>query len=56
MPEPTPANGMFSAIPRQPDHKELEHRVLEFWRQGGYFAKLVARTAATRSSVSSMAR
>jgi isoleucyl-tRNA synthetase len=43
MPEPTPANGMFSAIPRQPDHKELEHRVLEFWRQGGYFAKLVAR-------------
>ena len=34
---------MFVPIARQPDHKELEHRMLEFWREHGLFAKLVER-------------
>ena len=34
---------MFSQVPRQPDHREIEPRILEFWRAGGYFRKLAER-------------
>jgi isoleucyl-tRNA synthetase len=34
---------MFASVPRQPDHREIEPRILEFWRAGGYFRKLVER-------------
>jgi isoleucyl-tRNA synthetase len=33
----------FTTIPRQPDHNELEERILRFWQEQGTFAKLVER-------------
>ncbi len=32
---------MFSQVPRQPDHREIEPRILRFWQDRGIFAKLV---------------
>ena len=34
---------MFSPISRQPDHQDIERRVLKFWEQGRHFQKLVER-------------
>jgi isoleucyl-tRNA synthetase len=34
---------MFNAVPRQPDHREIEPRVLKFWTDHGIFQKLVER-------------
>jgi isoleucyl-tRNA synthetase len=34
---------MFTPVPRQPDHRELEPRILEFWADRGIFGKLVER-------------
>jgi isoleucyl-tRNA synthetase len=34
---------MFSPVPRQPDHREIEPRVLKFWTDHGIFQKLVER-------------
>jgi isoleucyl-tRNA synthetase len=34
---------MFEPIPRQPDHRDIERRMLEFWQQGGFFRRLVGR-------------
>src|SRR5205809_524813 len=36
---------IFPAIPSQPDFPKLEHRVLDFWRERGTFAKLRAQNA-----------
>jgi len=32
---------MFSPVPRQPDHREIEPRILKFWADRGIFGKLV---------------
>ncbi len=32
---------MFNAVPRQPDHREIEPRILKFWTDRGVFGKLV---------------
>jgi isoleucyl-tRNA synthetase len=32
---------MFASVPRQPDHRELEPRILKFWAEHGIFARLV---------------
>ena len=34
---------MFAAVPRQPDHREIEPRILKFWGDRGIFDKLVER-------------
>ncbi len=34
---------MFSTVPRQPDHREIEPRILRFWADRGIFGKLVER-------------
>jgi isoleucyl-tRNA synthetase len=34
---------VFSNVPRQPDHREIEPRILKFWADRGIFAKLVER-------------
>src|SRR5512138_1730013 len=34
---------MFSQGPRQPDHREIEPRILKFWADHGIFGKLVER-------------
>ena len=34
---------MFAAVPRQPDHREIEPRILKFWEDRGIFGKLVER-------------
>jgi isoleucyl-tRNA synthetase len=34
---------MFSQVPRQPDHREIEPRILKFWQDRGIFGKLVER-------------
>jgi isoleucyl-tRNA synthetase len=34
---------MFSNVPRQPDHREIEPRILKFWTDRGIFAELVER-------------
>jgi isoleucyl-tRNA synthetase len=34
---------MFSNVPRQPDHREIEPRILKFWADRGIFRKLVER-------------
>ncbi len=34
---------MFSVIPRQPNHREIEERILRFWEDSGAFRKLVER-------------
>ncbi len=34
---------MFQPVPRQPNHKEIELRVLEFWQQRGIFRQLMDR-------------
>ena len=34
---------MFNAVPRQPDHREIEPRILKFWADRGIFGKLVER-------------
>jgi isoleucyl-tRNA synthetase len=34
---------MFKPIPRQPDHREYEPRILKFWTEAGIFAKLVSQ-------------
>ncbi len=32
---------MFAPVPRQPDHREIEPRILKFWAERGIFGKLV---------------
>jgi len=34
---------MFDTVPRQPDHREIEPRILKFWADCGIFGKLVER-------------
>ena len=34
---------MFAPVPRQPDHREIEPRILKLWADRGIFQKLVAR-------------
>lgn len=34
---------MFRPVPRQPDHRELEPRILRFWQEGRHFSRLVER-------------
>jgi len=34
---------MFAPVPRQPDHREIEPRILAFWADRGIFGKLVER-------------
>jgi isoleucyl-tRNA synthetase len=34
---------MFAPVPRQPDHREIEPRILKFWEDHGIFKKLVGR-------------
>jgi len=34
---------MFTPVPRQPDHREIEPRILRFWADRGIFDKLVER-------------
>ncbi|MBM3331792.1 isoleucine--tRNA ligase [candidate division WOR-3 bacterium] len=34
---------MFTPVPRQPDHREIEPRILRFWEEHGIFGKLVSR-------------
>uniref|UniRef100_A0A7C4GC00 Isoleucine--tRNA ligase n=1 Tax=candidate division WOR-3 bacterium TaxID=2052148 RepID=A0A7C4GC00_UNCW3 len=34
---------MFKPVPRQPDHRELEPRILKFWQEGRHFQRLVER-------------
>ncbi|HTW91316.1 MAG TPA: isoleucine--tRNA ligase [bacterium] len=34
---------MFTPVPRQPDHREIEPRMLKFWADHGIFGKLVER-------------
>jgi isoleucyl-tRNA synthetase len=34
---------MFTSVPRQPDHREIEPRILKFWADRGIFGKLVER-------------
>jgi len=34
---------MFNPVPRQPDHREIEPRILKFWADRGVFGKLVER-------------
>ncbi|MEO0086319.1 MAG: class I tRNA ligase family protein, partial [candidate division WOR-3 bacterium] len=34
---------MFRPVPRQPDHRELEPRILKFWQEGEHFRRLVER-------------
>ncbi len=34
---------MFQPVPRQPDHRAIELRILDFWREGRHFHKLVER-------------
>ena len=38
-----PPSSIFHPLPARPDHREIEPRILEFWRVGGYFQKLVER-------------
>ncbi|MEO0080099.1 MAG: isoleucine--tRNA ligase [candidate division WOR-3 bacterium] len=34
---------MFQPVPRQPDHREIEPRILDFWQKGRHFHKLMAK-------------
>jgi isoleucyl-tRNA synthetase len=34
---------MFDTVPRQPDHREIEPRILKFWADCGIFGKLAKR-------------
>jgi isoleucyl-tRNA synthetase len=38
-----PPSSIFHPLPARPDHREIEPRILEFWRAGGCFQKLVER-------------